>query len=325
MTDDKRVVVTGAAGFIGMHLVENLLKKNYEVIGIDNFQPSYGGTLCELRQRHLETEYHFEIQRIDISDQESLKKLATLFENAYSVIHLAAWPGVRQGQVTPHEYSLANLTGFSNILESVRLSKPRQFMFASSSSIYGDLGVSGPVKESAATGLNLRSYYATTKWTNEMLAQQHFKISGVPTLALRFFTVYGEFGRPDMAYWNFLARILDNTPINLYGETGGARNFTYVKDCTELVSRLVNIELDDYVPINVASDKPKPTIEFLNGIANAVGRKPNIHIVERPLVDVEKTWANVDLLTTLIGEVSPTPMNMAISNFAEWFMLQRAR
>lgn len=317
-TNDK-VVVTGAAGFIGMHLIKNLVGKGYSVVAIDNLNPSYGGNLSVLRSNFLRNELGVDVQPFDIADSSNLTYLVETFANAKSVIHLAAWPGVRQGQKHPHSYSISNLTGFTNVLEAVRLGHPKQFMFASSSSVYGDLGKSGAVAEDSATGKELISYYAATKWANEILAKQHSTISNVPTIALRFFTVIGEFGRPDMAYWRFTENLINNQGVELYGDNGGKRNFTYVEDCTEAVSRLIEVQTKGYLPVNIAVDDPQETIVMLNYISTCLEKTPSIQFVGRPPVDVSTTWADQTLLKSLIGEINFTPLEISIKKFVFWF------
>lgn len=323
MPNQKLVVVTGAAGFIGMHLVEDLLTKGYSVLGIDNFLPAYQGQHCQLRAEYLARNYGFQIAKIDLASSDVISKLTSRLTSAHSFIHLAAWPGVRQGQINPLDYSKANLIAFANILEAVRISRPRQFMFASSSSIYGNLGLNGPVREVDADGSNLRSYYASTKWANEILARQYFSISETPTIALRFFTVYGEFGRPDMAYWTFLDKIISGSEIDLYGNSGGKRNFTYVKDCVEAITRLIELEIGEYLPLNIALDEPVETAVMLDTLARHARKTPRIRITERPLVDVDATWANRSRLESLIGKTKITSLDEGISRFVGWFQRQR--
>jgi UDP-glucuronate 4-epimerase len=315
----KKVVVTGAAGFIGSHLARSLLlDPKVEVVGIDNLKPAYGGEWGQKRLRHLMQFPNFFFLEIDLvrSTPEELKKVIL---GAHSVIHLAAWPGVRFSQECPLEYSRANITGFTNILEAVRLAKPRQFLFASSSSVYGDLGVNGAVKESDATGNNLKSYYASTKWANEILAKAYTNLSKVPTMGLRFFTVYGEAGRPDMAYWGFLEKIISDEPINLYGAKGGSRNFTYIKDCVEILLRLIECDFNDFSTVNVAAGGPIDTIDFIRPVYDLVGHELKLNIVDRPSVDVEKTWADLSKLNELIGPIEPTPPSVGLYNFYNWY------
>ncbi len=315
----KKIVVTGAAGFIGSHLVRSLLSNpDFEVIGIDNLQPAYGGNWSKVRYEILSAYSNFTFLELDLF-QTGADQLKGIFEGAYSVIHLAAWPGVRASQEIPFEYSKANLTGFTNILEAVRIAQPRQFLFASSSSVYGDLGSGGPVKESDATGKNVKSYYAATKWVNEILAQSYASISEVPTAGLRFFTVYGEGGRPDMAYWTFLEKINAGKPINLYGQTGGSRNFTYIQDAIEILLRLIDCNLPEYIALNIAAGEPISTIEFVRSLAKIANRELIINVVERPGVDVEKTWADLSALTSLLGVIKPTPTDIGLKNFYSWY------
>lgn len=316
----KKIVVTGAAGFIGSHLVRSLLASpNNRVVGLDNLQPAYGQPWSELRLKTLQSSPNFEFIKLDLIDVKP-NILADIFCESHSVIHLAAWPGVRTSQILPHEYSKANLTGFGNVLEAIRIANPRQFLFASSSSIYGDLGSEAPVEESDATGKNLKSYYAATKWANEILAQSHSSISQIPTAALRFFTVYGEGGRPDMAYWTFLENIIQDKPINLYGRTGGSRNFTYIADAIEIIKRIIDLDISNFSAINVAAGESVETIQFVQTLANITGRKLQANIVQRPDVDVEKTSANLMKLTSLIGSVDQTPIEIGLKNFHDWFI-----
>jgi UDP-glucuronate 4-epimerase len=316
---ENRVVVTGAAGFIGMHLIEKLLRQGVSVVGVDNFQPAYGGSLCKQRSEYLKSSFGFEVKELDLTNSHAVSTFGKLIENVDSVIHLAAWPGVRQSQVSPYRYSLANIVAFTNVLEAVKNSRPKQFMFASSSSVYGDLGNGGAVNEELAHGNNVRSYYASTKWANEILARQYNTITEIPTIALRFFTVYGEFGRPDMAYWTFLQRLIADSTIELYGENGGKRNFTYVKDCVEAVARLVHVKITGYLALNIAAGSPVETKSLLECLSATLGKEPKTEVVDRPSVDVTSTWADLTRLHSLVGEIEPTPMFSAISDFVHWY------
>ncbi len=320
MSDKKKVTVTGAAGFIGMHLTDLLLSQNFEVVGIDNLKPSYGGNWSKLRKDYLENKFPIKIQELDLAVNSNLGELIASMKNSDYVIHLAAWPGVRFSQTNPYEYSQANLNAFNNVLEAIKETKPHKFLFASSSSIYGDLGSNGAVKENQATGLNLKSFYAATKWSNELLAQQHQAITQIPSIALRFFTVFGEFGRPDMAYWNFLENTYLEQPISLYGKTGGSRNYTYVKDAVNIVSKLLSSDITGFEAINVSCGKPMETIKMLEILGSAIGKEPKIEITDRPSVDVEKTWADLTKIESLTGNTSQTPTDEAISNFVNWYL-----
>jgi UDP-glucuronate 4-epimerase len=313
----KKIVVTGAAGFIGSHLVEALaLRGDFEILAIDNLKPSYGGEWSQLRQLKFSKEVDF--VESDLATLE-IEKIAKLFDEADYVIHLAGWAGIRAAQLNPLECEKSNLISFENVLKAVEITRPKHFLFASSSSVYGDLGSLGMVKEEAATGLNLKSYYSQTKWSNEILARSSAEKTNQSSIALRFFTVYGEWGRPDMAYWKFLDHLINVKPITLYGNTGGMRNFTYIDDVVHIVEKLLKIDSKGFTPINVATGPPFETLEMLKILANASGITPLITIAERPSVDVEKTWADISKLQTLIGLQEYVTLEDGMRKFYDWY------
>lgn len=314
-----KIGITGAAGFIGMHLTDSLLSNGHEVVGIDSLKPAYGGDLSIHRANNLREIHDFEVDVLDISETKVIN-LVKLFEDCEVVVHLAAWPGVRQGQLMPNLYAKNNVTAFSNILEAVRETKPKHFMYASSSSIYGDLAKNGPVRETDASGLNLKSYYAATKWMNETEARASQELVDFPITGLRFFTVYGPWGRPDMAYWSFLEKVKSNQEISLYGETGGSRNFTYIKDSVKILVSLIGTDLTaKHRSLNIACGDPDETIQMLKAIAIAAKGEPKIRIVERPKVDVEKTWADLQNISELITLPRQTPLVSGVSEFVSWY------
>jgi len=314
-----KIGVTGAAGFIGMHLTDSLLVNGYEVVGIDSLNPSYGGDLSAHRANYLRQIHNFEVHVLDVSESKILD-LIKLLDECDVVVHLAAWPGVRQGQLVPNLYAKNNVTSFSNILEAVRKIKPKQFMYASSSSIYGDLAKNGPVRETDASGLNLKSYYAATKWMNEIEARASQELVEFPITALRFFTVYGPWGRPDMAYWSFLEKIKSNQEILLYGETGGSRNFTYIKDSIKILVNLIGANMTaKHSALNIACGDPDETIQLLKEIAISAKGEPKIRVAERPKVDVEKTWADLQSISELIDIPEQTPLSSGVSEFVSWY------
>jgi UDP-glucuronate 4-epimerase len=314
-----KIGVTGAAGFIGLHLTESLLLGGNEVVGIDSLTPAYGGDLSKMRAKTLKDKFNFDVRVLDISESQA-NDLAQILNGCDVVVHLAAWPGVRQGQLLPSLYAKNNVLVFSKILEAVRIVKPKHFMYASSSSVYGDLAQDGPVRESDATGLNLKSYYAATKWMNETEARASQELVEFPMTALRFFTVYGPWGRPDMAYWNFLEKILKNQEISLYGDTGGSRNFTYISDCIDILTKLIHITPStEHRALNIACGEPDETLSFLNAISLCAGSVPKIKVVPRPNVDVAKTWANLERLSGIVKLPLQTPISVGISNFVRWY------
>ncbi len=316
----QRVLITGAAGFVGSHLVSAVLPtKSYEVIGLDNFSAPYGGGHCKRRAESLLSKFGFEVDFVDLSTC-SGNDLLSAYGKFDIVVHLAAWPGVRFGQLSPNEYYKNNVIAFGNILEYVNLAKPTKFLFASSSSVYGDLGETGPVTEDSADGMNLKSFYAATKWSNEILAESHHEISGVPTVALRFFTFYGPDGRPDMAYWKFLDSILLDEEIELFGLDGGIRNFTFIDDAVQMLRELLKIDFTGYQPINIASSSPITTLQLLEVLGNRLGSIPRYRTAERPLFDASVTHADTSYLKSLIGNYCESGISAGINSFVDWYM-----
>jgi UDP-glucuronate 4-epimerase len=314
-----KICVTGAAGFIGMSLSARLLKDGHQVVAIDSLNPSYGGTWSKQRAVQLNEEFNLQTRELDLTSCEK-NELIHLMKDCEVIIHLAAWPGVRQGQIQPGLYSQNNIHAFSKILEVVRTIKPMHFLYASSSSVYGDLASNGSVSEASATGNNLKSYYAATKWMNEIEARATQELVNFPMTALRFFTVYGPWGRPDMAYWTFIEKIKSKQEIELYGETGGSRNFTFVSDAVEIVSSLIQKSLPPlHRPLNIAIGQPIETLRFLNLLSDRLGLKPSIKIVERPKVDVEKTWADLSEIRKLINLPNQTDLSSGIDQFVSWY------
>lgn len=315
----QRILITGAAGFIGSNLTAKILEDDlFDVVGLDNFSAPYGRDHCTRRANFLQREFGFEIDRVDLT-KTSGKHLFELYGSLDLVIHLAAWPGVRYGQLKPDQYFLNNVNAFGHILDYTNLSKPGKFLFASSSSIYGDLAESGAVTEDSATGNNLRSFYAATKWSNEVLANSYQNVSGVPTIAMRFFTFYGPDGRPDMAYWNFLEKLIGSEEISLFGSDGGIRNFTFIDDAVEIMIALLKIEISGYTPINIASSNPITTLQLLNVLAEKLDAPIGFKTVRRPTFDVGITHADTSLLRSLIGDYQETDIRSGISAFVDWY------
>ncbi len=315
----QRVLITGAAGFIGSQLAAEILNQGfYDLVGLDNFSAPYGGNHCHVRAKSLMDKFDFSIDSVDICAT-SAQKLFEKYGRFDIVIHLAAWPGVRYGQLSPNAYYCNNVNSFGNILEFTNLTQPSKFLFASSSSVYGDLASSGPVVESSATGHNLKSFYAATKWTNEVLAQSYQSITNVPTIAMRFFTFYGPNGRPDMAYWHFLESILSNQEIDLFGPDGGVRNFTFIEDATKILLELIRIEFSGYMPLNIAASRPITTLQLLEAIGSRLGIPPRYRVVERPEYDASITHADTSLLKSLIGNYHESDINSGIQTFVDWY------
>ena len=317
----KKILVTGAAGFIGMHLVDHLSgNSEYEVIGIDNFSGANGTKLPLVRSQYLEKKRNLRIVNFDVRDD--ISKIPNHFlENINVIVHLAAWPGVENGEVHPHIYYQHNISAFGNILELVEKVSPEKFFFASSSSVYGGKNINGGISESLADGHNLKSFYSSTKWANEILAQQFERLTGIPTIALRFFTVFGTFGRPDMAYWKFAKRLVHGDPIEFWGKNGGSRNFTHVTNAVQIIEKLIGSNLKGYQPLNIAAGEPISTKEMCDSLAKSLRINQYLQSeIDRPNFDVESTWANTKELQSIIGSVHPTKLEDAMDEFAAWYI-----
>ena len=304
-----KIAVTGAAGFIGMHLCENLIQNGHEIIcAIDSLNPAYGTRLSDLRSIRLKKS-GIEIIQIDIA-KISIEELVNKISGAEVIVHLAAYGGVRQSAITPDKYSISNLTGFTNILEVVRIVKPSIFLFASSSSVYGETTLAHSQKEESATGSNLVSYYAATKWVNEVLAQSHAKNYKINSVAMRFFTVYGTYGRPDMSYMTFLDKILNSEQIELFGQNGGHRSFSQVLDVTKIIGSLIESEAlisrlskssTHFEALNIGNSNTATARELIQFLEKYSNKKAQIKIVERPPFDVSATSASMDKTFSFLG------------------------
>ena len=316
----SKIVVTGAAGFIGMHLCEHLVAQGFDVVGIDNLKPAYGGPWSRLRKERLESSLGLQIIQMDLADTSRLSELIELFTGS-TVVHLAAWPGVKSSHENPVDCVRANILAFANVAEAVAQAKAERFLFASSSSVYGDLGVNEAVREEQATGTNVKSLYASTKWMNEQLGKSQSESNGIPTIAMRFFSVVGEFVRPDMACWKFYKSTDEGLPVTLHGANGGARNFTYVKDAVAIVQKLIEAPLVGFEAVNVTCGEPIETITMLNEIEKNLGRSSERTVIKTPDYDIEKSWADLTKVEALTGHTSQTPIATVVERFSRWYTL----
>ena len=322
-----RFAVTGATGFIGMHLVNHLATQGHQVTySCDTVTPIYGGKIAQARLSNVDSKA-INFEKNDLADV-SPTVLAEKIQDAEIVVHLAANAGVRQSALNPHEYSRSNLTAFSNVLEAVRLARPQLFLFASSSSIYGQSAVSGPQIETSANGLNLASYYASTKWANEILAKNIAKTFEINSVALRFFTVYGSYGRPDMAYWNFAEKILKSKNIELYGADGGSRSFSHVSDIVSMIERLsksnqlrqsLKTSSNHFEALNIGNENSVSTLEMLNVLGQQLHSQPMFEVSERPSFDVDKTWASMDKTYSFVDRSEFLDLEKGLQEFTSWF------
>ncbi len=329
----KTVLVTGAAGFIGAFLSKALLNEGHTVIGIDNLNDYYDVNLKHERLKTLKNKENFTFLTLDISDKE---KVAALFEESRPniVINLAAQAGVRYSIENPDVYIQSNIVGFHNILEACRAYPVDHLIYASSSSVYG-ANKKVPFEESDRVD-NPVSLYAATKKSNELMAHTYSHLYGIPASGLRFFTVYGPMGRPDMAYFKFANMFFDNEPIRIYNdgnfENDLYRDFTYVDDIVEGIIGLLetppseNGEEAPHTVYNIGNNTPVRLMDFIltleKALGKALGREIEFEKIYEPIKpgDVPATYASTDKLEEAIGYKPSTTIAEGLQRFANWYV-----
>jgi UDP-glucuronate 4-epimerase len=317
-----KVLVTGVAGFIGYHVARRLLADGHAVKGLDNLSPYYDVALKKARLDDLHRQFGFTPDICDIADRITLGQFVQE-AGAEIIIHLAAQAGVRYSLTNPEAYVASNLVGFANLLESCRNHPPRHLLYASSSSVYGN-SQSLPSREGDRTDRPL-SIYAATKQANERMAHSYSHLFGIRATGLRFFTVYGEWYRPDMAIFRFADAILSERPITIYNHGEMARDFTYVGDAVEAVIRLLALEppaSDGSAPhriVNIASGRQVPLPGLIALLERVLGKTAIKQYADLQAGDVTETWADTTLLSELTGLVPQTTVNEGLDRFAPWF------
>ena len=331
------VLVTGAAGFIGMHVAHRLLGQGHDVVGVDNLNAYYDPHLKQARIKNLEAFSKFKFERIDIAERQSITQLFAAHRFP-AVVHLAAQAGVRHSLADPHAYVDANITGFLNVLEGCRHAECRHLVYASSSSIYGaNSRVPFRVSDNVDHPLSL---YGATKRANELMAHAYAHLFALPATGLRFFTVYGPWGRPDMAMWLFTEAILENRPIKLFNNGHMRRDFTYVDDAVEAVVRLVRCppapnparsqndpatSLAPWRVYNVGNSKPVEVTEVVRLIEEALGKPAVRELLPMQPGDVPQTCADAADLERAVGFRPDTPIGEGIRRFVDWFLQFRRK
>ncbi len=329
----KKILVTGAAGFIGAHLVRRLADKDAEVVGIDNLTDYYDPQLKKDRLTHLATGPNVRFINIDIADRQAMEKLFQ--EHSFdAVVNLAAQPGVRYSLINPYSYVDTNIVGFVNILEGCRHSGVKHFVYASSSSVYG-ANTRHPysIHDNVDHPLSL---YAASKKANELMAHTYSHLFGLPTTGLRFFTVYGPWGRPDMAPVLFAKAILAGEPINVFNNGNMERDFTYIDDIVEGVVRVIdkvpepdpqwNGDFPDpatsYCPYriyNIGNNKKEKLLYFIQVLEDNLGRKAEKNFLPMQPGDVQVTYADVDELIRDFDYKPATSLEEGVRKFVEWY------
>lgn len=333
MAQKPSILVTGAAGFIGFHLSGRLCKEGYSVTGIDNLNDYYDVNLKHARLNQLKSLPDFEFHQLDLTDK---KRVDDLFRknNFTYVVNLAAQAGVRYSLTNPYAYLESNLHGFLNILEACRHHKTEHLIYASSSSVYGaNKKMPFSVHHNVDHPISL---YAASKKSNELMAHTYSALYNLPTTGLRFFTVYGPYGRPDMALFIFTKAILEGNPIEVYNHGKMKRDFTYIDDIVEGITRLVpkvptgnkswNGTTPDaatsfapYKLFNIGNNKPVELMRFIEVIEEKLGKKAIKNLMPLQTGDVPETFADVDDLMQEVGFKPATSIEDGIGKFIEWY------
>jgi UDP-glucuronate 4-epimerase len=328
-----KILVTGAAGFIGMHVSERLLARGDEVVGLDNLNDYYDVRLKEARLSRLEGQPGFRFVRLDVADTEGMAELFS-HEQFDRVVHLAAQAGVRYSLTNPHAYVQSNLVGFVNILEGCRHSGVKHLAYASSSSVYGG-NTKLPFSEHDAVDHPV-SLYAATKKSNELMAHTYSHLYGLPTTGLRFFTVYGPWGRPDMALFLFTKAILEGKPIDVFNNGNMVRDFTYIDDIVEGVIRvldrvaqpnpLFNTDAPDpassnvpYRIFNIGNHQPVALMSYIETLEQVLGKKAEKRLLPMQDGDVQATNADTTELAEWTGYLPSMAVRQGIGRFVTWF------
>ena len=329
-----KILVTGAAGFIGFHLSARLLDRGDEVIGVDNLNDYYDVSLKEARLGRLQQNRGMDFRRIDIADTVAVQNLFREVRPQV-VVNLAAQAGVRYSLTNPHAYISANILGFTNILEGCRHNAVEHLVFASSSSVYGaNTRMPFSVHDNVDHPVSL---YAASKKANELMAHTYSHLYGLPATGLRFFTVYGPWGRPDMALFLFTRAILAAEPVDVFNHGKMQRDFTYIDDIVEGVIRVIdrparpNEEWDSSRPdpgtsrapyriYNIGNNQPVELMRFVQVLEEKLGRKAKLNLMPIQPGDVPATFADVEDLTRDVGFRPATPIETGIQRFVDWYL-----
>lgn len=310
-----KYLITGSAGFIGFHVIKKLLDQGKQVVGIDNFNDYYDVQLKENRNKILEENPDFSLYRIDLCNKKSLTEIFEK-EKISKVCHLAAQAGVRYSLENPYIYVQANTAAFVNIIEEVKKHSLPHFVYASSSSVYG-ANKKIPFSEEDDVNKPI-SLYAATKRSTELIAYTYHHLFNIKSSGLRFFSVYGTYGRPDMALFMFVKAIIENKPIDLYNYGKMKRDFTYITDIVDGVLASLENEFE-YEIFNLGNNKPESLLDFVEIIEKNLGKKAKKNLVEIQPGDTEKTYANIDKAKKMLSFSPSVPIEKGIKEFINWY------
>jgi UDP-glucuronate 4-epimerase len=331
---DVKLLLTGAAGFIGFHAAKQLLERGDEVVGLDNLNAYYDPTLKAARLAILERRSNFRFVKFDIADRTAMQDLFER-EKFQRVVHLAAQAGVRYSIENPNVYVQTNVTGFLHVLEGCRQQGVEHLVYASTSSVYG-ANTHMPFTEQQNVDHPL-TLYAATKKSNELMAHSYSSLYRLPTTGLRFFTVYGPWGRPDMALFLFTRNILAGKPIEVFNAGHHQRDFTYIDDIVQgVIAAVDKIAMPDlkwdsdapdpsssYAPYriyNIGNQRPVTLLRYIEVLEECLGRKAQKNLVPMQLGDVPDTWADVEALARDVGYRPSTPLEQGVKHFVDWYL-----
>ena len=317
-----KILITGCAGFIGHNLTKNLLESKHKIIGIDNLNKYYSIKLKKLRLKNIKKEKNKKLFKFFKTDINNTKKLKSLYKRYRFdiVIHLAGQPGVRYSIENPESYISANLNGFFNILNISTKFKVKHFIFASTSSVYGEQK-KFPFNEKMNTD-NPLSLYAATKKSNEVIAYSYSNIYKIPITGLRFFTVYGPFGRPDMSLFSFVKNIYEKNPIKIFNKGSHVRDFTYIDDCSNFIKKIINKKPKGKIPyqiLNVGNGKPVKLMKYINSIEQSLNKKSKRKYINLQKGDIKKTHANIKKIQKITKYFPKTTITLGIKKFVNWY------
>ena len=328
-----KIFVTGVAGFIGFHVVRSLLKRGDDVVGLDNVNDYYSVELKQARLGQLQGQDRFTFVHSDLEDRTTIESIFKR-EQFDAVVHLAAQAGVRYSIVNPHAYMSSNINGFLNILEGCRHTDVQHLVYASSSSVYGaNTKMPFSVSDNVDHPVSL---YAASKKANELMAHSYSHMYGIPTTGLRFFTVYGPWGRPDMALFLFTKAILSGEPINVFNHGKMKRDFTYIDDIVEGIVRVMDrpavansdwsgenpdpsCSLAPYRLYNIGNNQPVELLKLIHTLEQCLGKSAQMNMLDMQPGDVPATFANIDALSQATGFTPSTPIEVGVQRFVDWY------
>ena len=318
------ILLTGAAGFIGFHAAKRLLAEGHLVIGVDNLNDYYDPSLKQARLAHLREHPNFSFHKLDIAEKNALAGALGAAKITH-ILHLAAQAGVRYSLDNPHSYIHSNVMGHLNILEYARHAPSvKHVAYASSSSVYGEREPGAGFKETDRVR-RPASLYAATKLSGEMISESYAQLYNIPQTGLRFFTVYGPWGRPDMAYWIFTEKILAGEDITLFAPNVMQRDFTYIDDIISVLPNILRVPPDSHKIYNLGNSQPNTLMELVSAVETACGQKANANLEPQQAGDVRATFADTSAAKADFGFAPKTGLTDGISNFVAWYRDWTAR